>query len=282
MSEDANAPTGHYLPTGEFVMRADIRAYEPGANNRVGIGNLLRYCEIAANSASAASGFTAQWYRDRNEGWVIFRQTIEFAAPVGVGQALDLTTWVRDYTRVASHRYYRLTRVDTGAVVARTETRWAFIERAGQTPRRIPAEIIAHIPLVERQAIPPRPDWPQTATVALAPTQVEWWARGYEADSLKHVNNCVYGDWLAESARLAFDHWGNATPTMQRVWLPRRLTINYLRSARPGDVVTLTTQAERVHERGAVLAQSIALRDDPTNPLVTATAWYIGSANASG
>src|SRR5438046_1334300 len=115
MSEDASEPTGHYLPTGEFVARAAIRAYEPGAGNRLG------YCELAANMASAASGFGAHWYRDRDEGWVTFRQTIEIVAPVGVGQTLDLMTWVVDFSRVSSRRFYRLTHADTGAVVARTE-----------------------------------------------------------------------------------------------------------------------------------------------------------------
>ncbi len=277
MSETTE-PTGHYLPTGEFVARADIRAYEPGANNRLGIGNLLRYCELAANMASAASGFGAHWYRDRDEGWVTFRQTIELAAPVGVGQVLDLMTWVVDFTRVSSRRFYRLTRADTGAVVARTETTWAYVSRQGQTPRRIPPEITAQIPLVARRGIPARHAWPHTATGTLAPTQAEWGARGYEADSLQHVNNCVYGDWLAESARLAFAAWGATEPTMARAWQPRRVAINYLRSARPGDAITLTTAAERVNAHGAVLAQSIALRDAPTTPLVTATAWYVGTA----
>ncbi|MBA3826291.1 MAG: acyl-CoA thioesterase, partial [Ktedonobacterales bacterium] len=117
-----------------------------------------------------------------------------------------------------------------------------------------------------------------TEAGTLSPTHVEWWARGYEADSLQHVNNCVYGDWLAESARLAFDRWASEMPTMRRTWQPRRLAINYLRSARPGDSITLTTQAERVNERGAVLAQTIALREAPTTPLVTATAWYVSAS----
>ena len=276
MSEDASSTDGRYLPTGEFVVRQAIRAYEPGANNRLGIGNLLRYCELAANMASAAAGFGAHWYRDRSEGWVTFRQTIELAAPVGVGQALDLMTWVVDFARVSSRRFYRLTRADTGAVVARTETTWAYVARAGQTPRRIPPEISSKLPLVARHAIPPRPQWSNADAPPLAPTQVEWWARGYEADSLMHINNCVYGDWLAEAARLSFDRWGVAAPAMQRAWQPRRIAIHYQRSARPGDVIMLTTQAERVNERGAVLTQTIALRDAPATPLVTATAWYMG------
>ncbi len=78
-------PAGHYLPSGEYVDRQPIRAYEPGANGRLSVGNLLRYCELAANLASKAAGFGPQWYFSRGEGWVIFRTTIELGAGIGQG-----------------------------------------------------------------------------------------------------------------------------------------------------------------------------------------------------
>ncbi len=67
---------GRYSPDGVFHWRQAIRAYEPGANGRMGVGALLRYCEMVANGASAAAGFGPQWYRERGEGWVIYRTTI--------------------------------------------------------------------------------------------------------------------------------------------------------------------------------------------------------------
>jgi acyl-CoA thioesterase FadM len=276
MSEvDEDLTAGHYLPTGEFVMRAAVRAYEPGASGQMGPGNLLRYCELVANVASAAAGFGPQWYAARGEGWVIFRQTIEMNAPIGLGQSLELMTWVRDFSRVASLRCYRLTDAATGAVVARTATTWAYVDRQRQTPRRIPPELQARIPRVDRAPLPPRPQWEAEDASYLPPAQVAWWARGYEADSLKHVNNCVYADWLSEAARLAFAGWAARDPRFQSVPLIRRLTLNYQRSALPGDAVTLTTTPERVGRRGIVLNQTIAPRDDPATPIMTATAWYV-------
>lgn len=282
MSDDtAPTLTGHYRASGEFLARQPVRAYEPAANGRLAIGNLLRYCELVANMASAASEFGPNWYVARGESWVVFRQTIEAAAPVGPGDVLDLMTWVQSYTRVSAHRFYRLTRADTGAVVARAETTWAYVDRATQRPKRVPQEILTRFPTVPRRAIPPRPAWGDEGTAALPPTQVEWWARGYEADSLRHVNNCVYADWLNEAARLSFARWSASDPTLPTAWLPRRLSINYLRSALPGDVITIATQPAGRTPRGLVLEQTIAPHDDPAQPLVTATAWYVPDLHAS-
>lgn len=279
MSEaEADLTAGHYLPSGEFVMRADVRAYEPGANGRLGPGNLLRYCELVANVASAAAGFSPAWYAARGEGWVIFRQTIELNAPVGIGQPLDLMTWVHNFSRVASLRCYRVTNATTGAVVARTATTWAYVDRQRQMPRRIPPEVQTQIPLVNREPLPPRPQWEAWESHAapdLPPTQVEWWARGYEADSLKHVNNCVYADWLSEAARLAFAQWAARDPRFQSPPLIRRLTLNYQRSALPGDGVSISTTPERIGRRGIILNHTITARDDPAMAIMTATAWYL-------
>ena len=269
--------TGFYRSSGEFVVRQPVRAYEPMANGRMGFGNLLRYCELAANMASAAAEYGPEWYVARGESWVVFRQTIELAAPVTMGDTLDLMTWVQSYTRVSAQRYYRFTNAKTGAVVARAETTWAYVDRATQRPKRVPPEILGRFPTVPRMALPPRVIWGEPVATTLSATLADWWARGYEADSLKHINNCVYADWLHEAARLSFARWAAADATMPANWLPRRLSLSYLRSALPGDVITIATQPQRRHPRGIVLDHTIARRDDPTQPLVTATVWYIAT-----
>jgi acyl-CoA thioester hydrolase len=271
---------GVYLPTGEFMARQPVRAYEPAANGRLGMGNLLRYCELIANMASAARGFTPQWYAERGETWVIFRQTIELVAPAHLGDTLDLMTWVHSYTRVSAQRHYRVTNATTGAVIARAETTWAYVDRARQSPKRVPPELLAGVPVVPRPSLIPRVHWGQPVGEALPPTQVEWWARGYEADSLQHINNCVYADWLTEAARLSCATWSAANPTLPTTWLPRRLTLHYQRSALAGDIITIATQPERLGPRGIVLSQTIAHRDDPAAPLVSATAWYLADRAA--
>jgi acyl-CoA thioesterase FadM len=269
---------GTYLSHGAYSIQAPVRAYEPGANGRLGPGNLLRYCEVVANLASAASGFGPQWYLDRNEGWVIFRQTLELGAGIGPGGTLELMTWVQSFSRVSSLRCYRLTNAATGAIVARAATTWAYVDRTRQTPKRIPPEVLAEIPRnTALTPIPPRPQWPHDPAHALPATQVEWWARGYEADSLRHVNNCVYGDWLAEAARLAFTDWATIDPRFATPPLLRRMELHYQRSILPCERVTITTTPERIGPRGIVLTHAITPRDDPATPLLTATAWWLST-----
>jgi acyl-CoA thioesterase FadM len=267
-----------YPPTGVFQTTTPIRAYEPGATRRLGPGNALRYCEIAANMASAAAGFGAEWYFQRNEGWVIFRQTVELHAPIGPGEQLLMTTWVRNYTRVSSNRDYILRNLTNNRVVARTSTTWAYVDREQQTPKRIPQDFAARIPLHPQPALPERMPWGDELADPPPTARLELWARYYEADQLKHVNNCVYADWLDEAARLSFAAW-RADPRLStllgRPVLPRRLTIHYQKSALPGDVVVISTRLTRVGARGVQIAQSATLRDDPAARLVEASAVYL-------
>ncbi len=256
------------------MTRQPVRAYEPSANGRLGPGNLLRYCELAANLASTAAGFGPRWYLERGAGWVIFRQTIEFGAGIGNGDTLELKTWVQRFTRVSSVRNYHLTNAATGATVARASTTWAYVDRASQTPRRIPEEF-AHMPQSPRPSLITRPEWENTSAHLLNSTHVEWWARGYEADTLKHVNNCVYADWLHEAVRLSSEVWADTKPHLLSPLLPRRFSMHYQRSARPGDRISITTTPKAVGRRGMVLDHAITLRDDPATPLLTATTWYV-------
>lgn len=279
MSDQFLTPQGVYLPTGEYRDRQLVRAYEPGANGRIGVGNLLRYCELAANLASRKAGFGPEWYYSRGEGWVVFRQTLELSAPARVGDAVDLMTWVRGYTRVSAQRDYLITHATTGQTVARGTATWAYVDRALQTPKRVPQDILDQFPRPLRIALPERLPWGAPLAAPPPETRLEIWARGYEADSLKHINNCVYGDWLAEAARLSFQQWAsmpNYADLLPVNLTPRRLSIHYQRSAMPGDVITITSRLERAASRGLVLGQTATLRDDPTTPLVTATAWFVG------
>ncbi len=271
---------GHYLSSGEFLWRQPIRAYEPNSAGRLGLGNLLRYCEIVANAASAAAGFGALWYQQHGEGWVIYRQTIELAAPIGISEDIDLMTWVRSYTRVTAQRDYLLRRARDGAAVARATTTWAYVEREHQSPRRIPPEIATRLPNIGRVALHERPAWGRAPAAPIPVSDLILRARIYETDTLKHVNNCVYADWLVEAAAQALARWGNAVdPLLAEVasqpLLPRRLTIHYQRSARPGDEIIITTVPTRVGSRGLTLAHSVALRSDMNAPLVTATTDYL-------
>lgn len=63
--------------------------------------------------------------------------------------------------------------------------------------------------------------------------------RAYECDSLGHVNNAVYAQWLQQITLDAAKAVGLSEPSM--VWWPRALAIEYHAPARDGDVLTLAT-----------------------------------------
>lgn len=62
-----------------------------------------------------------------------------------------------------------------------------------------------------------------------------------DIDQLGHVNNTVYLRWMQD---VAVGHWTSTAPrTLQAAmfWVVRRHEVDYLHSARPGDVVVTQT-----------------------------------------
>jgi acyl-CoA thioester hydrolase len=66
---------------------------------------------------------------------------VEYLRPAFAGDALRVLTWVADFRRAFSMRRYRFTRPADGAVLARGETNWVFVDVATGKPRSIPAEL---------------------------------------------------------------------------------------------------------------------------------------------
>lgn len=72
--------------------------------------------------------------------------------------------------------------------------------------------------------------------------------RTYDCDSLGHVNNAVYVQWLQQLTLDAAKAVGLYDPSV--VWLPQVLTVEYRAPARDGDALTLATWVlESDHER---------------------------------
>jgi acyl-CoA thioesterase FadM len=96
-------------------------------------------------------------------------------------------------------------------------------------------------------------------------------ARWYEADSQQHINNAVYMDWLEEqTARLPVDliyHPGGAAHL-------RRVHLEYLRPAVPGEQIHIQLSSERHGERA--LASSCQMHvGDGRAPVLRARMHYL-------
>jgi len=75
--------------------------------------------------------------------WVARSHHIEYLRPAYAGDRIAVITWIVDATRKSSSvRRYQMVRDTDGAVLAKGETLWVFIDMQTGRPRSIPAEVI--------------------------------------------------------------------------------------------------------------------------------------------
>lgn len=88
---------------------------------------------VGCSAATSAAGAT----------WVARSHHIEYLRPAFAGDRITLVTWLVDATRKSSSpRRYKMVRDADGAVLARGETLWVFIDTQTGRPRTIPPEVI--------------------------------------------------------------------------------------------------------------------------------------------
>lgn len=238
-----------------------VRTPELDAWDRPRTSTLLRWLEQVAVEASASAGFGRAWYAARQAAWVIRRMTLQRLGPASYGDALTVTTWISQHGRIRANWDYEVRQAD-GAPVAVGQADWVYLNRVRQAPQAIDPHIATILPAlppsplwVAVPALPPAPSWaPQTSAIH---------AQRYEANSMGHINNAVYADWLEEAAGDALRAWDYPLAAPAAAGLVpdlRQITIHYLRAVQPGDDVTITTTCtgQDAPGRHIALAQEIA------------------------
>lgn len=87
---------------------------------------------VGCTAATTAAGCT----------WVARSHQIEYLRPAYAGDRVLVQSWVIDFTRKSSSiRRYRMVRESDGAILARGETLWVFIDAQTGRPRSIPPEV---------------------------------------------------------------------------------------------------------------------------------------------
>ena len=81
--------------------------------------------------------------------WVVRSHNIEYLSPLFAGEEVTVLTWVVNFRRVRSLRRYRFLRTADGALLAKGETDWVFVDNASGRPCRIPDGITGLLPLLE-------------------------------------------------------------------------------------------------------------------------------------
>ncbi len=248
---------GYRREDNHFLAYDAIRAYEPRADGSIDMGGLARYFELAANLASAASGFSPQWYKDRGEGWVIRDQSIDLRGVARSGEPIRMETWVKSYSRVSAVRDYILTSETDGHIIGAGSATWAYIQRDEQSLQRIPEEIARAIPVAPGSATDPAHKLRRISTEVLLGNPLLFTARRYESDQMQHINNCVYVDWVCEAATIAAAQQNDKSGSLRDAQI-ERLEIAYLRSAKSGDIVAVTAYlSENVADRASLYIEAL-------------------------
>jgi acyl-CoA thioesterase FadM len=227
-----------------YTWRHTVRSYEGDVRGEMTVGGLLRLCEHIAVEAATDAGFDNRFHVENNSAWVIHRMTMLLDSPARQQDELELTTWASHFVRVRGGREYRIRNLTTGRDVASALAEWVYVDRTTLTPKALPLDIMNGFD------IPGKPlgsyDAPAVAALEQPIEHVgERVAEWHEADSMRHVNNAVYADWLHSAVWSAAGRLTGraAAPLYGDAFLSARyFDIRYKRAALPGDHVKVATR----------------------------------------
>lgn len=233
------------MADSSFIHPLTVTLYDLDLRDEVSCATLFRYFEETAIRGSAHLNFTLDWYRARNQFWVIRTLQLERTCAPGYKDALEIRTWVSSMARVRSDRNYEVRRAGDAKIMARAIANWVYVDGAQMLPTRIHPDITAVFEPHEPPVLPPIGKvtlHPQSAALFEHTTTRR--AQFYEADSAQHTNNAVYVDWVEEAVRDALRALGfqlaldGSSPFP---WFYKH-NLEYARAAVPGDAIQIRTR----------------------------------------
>lgn len=263
-----------------------VRSYECDAYGHVNNANYLRYMQEAALDASAAVGYDEARYEALGHIWVIRETSIEYLRPLRFGDSVEVTTWVGDFRRVRSRRFYELRELSSGELVAKASTDWVYIERATLRPARVPPEMVAvFLPEGAPPAAPPRDPFPAAPPpppgIFTMRREVEW----RDIDPEQHVNNATYLNYMEEcgiKAALAFGWSINRMRSEGFAIVARQLRIEYRLQAALGDELAITTYLSDLRRASATRHYLITRANDSELIAQARTLWVFVNLTTGG
>ena len=248
----------------EYKWRLRVRSYEGDAWGQVPASTILRYLEQSAIDAAADAGYGREFHRENRSAWVIRRMTLLFGEqPAHTGDDLEIRTWITHFAKVRGGREYRVANASTGDMVATGLAEWVYLNRDTFTPMLIPPDLGARLDM------PGAPlgnyDAPFVDADRNGPKfKMEREARWHETDSMQHINNAIYADWLDEAMRDAVAQMGWSVAGLREQDLQLRgdyYYLDYKKAAMPGDAIVIITQMDGVSPSYCAVSQSLGTRE---------------------
>lgn len=123
-----------------YVHQIEVAPSAIDGNGHVNNVEYVRWMQEVAVAHADAVGCTAATLA-AGATWVARSHRIEYLRPAFAGDRVEARTWVEDFRRVQSLRRYEFFRPADGALLAKGETEWVFVDSQSGRPKRIPAEM---------------------------------------------------------------------------------------------------------------------------------------------
>lgn len=237
-----------------------VRYSDCDAYGHVNNAQYLRYMQEAAFGASASVGYTQKRYQELGQAWLTRSTEIEYLRPLVHGDTIHISTWVGDFRRISSRRYYEIRNAATHELAAIANTDWLLIDTQTQRPIAVSDAMITayqentldgSVTEGERREKFPEPPAPPEGIFSIE-RQVEW----RDIDTMHHVNNANYLSFMEECGVRAAAAFGWP---MQRLaqelkvgLMARKHTISYNAQAKLGDVLRVSAFLSEVKRSTAL------------------------------
>jgi acyl-CoA thioester hydrolase len=256
-----------------YSLSFPVRSYEVGRLGRVSAGTLLRYLEHVATEASSAAGYPRSWYDAQDTAWVVRQMAFEQERPIGFGEMLAVETWPSQFARIQAYREYLVANAATGQLLARAHAHWVYVGRQRGLPTRLPANFTD-------QAIPD----PQEVQLATPPTiepltgeaphfEMVLRARQSEADTMGHINNTIYMDWLEEAIFEAVESLLPEDAPSKRGCFVKQAIFDYMKPCLPGEEIMVASLLTGRYAGGLAWEQRL-IRLATEETILRAETWW--------
>jgi len=248
----------------EYRWRLRVRSYEGDAWGQVPASSILRYLEQSAIDAAADAGYGREFHQENRSAWVIRRMTLLLGEhPARTGDELEIRTWITHFAKVRGGCEYHVTNAETGDMIAKGLAEWVYLSRDTFAPLLIPSDLGARLdmpgaPLGTYEA--PTVDLVENGPIFTMDRQARW----HETDSMQHINNAIYVDWLDEAVRDSIAQLGWSMTALREKELQLRAEYYYLdykKAAVPEDNIVITTQLKGMSASKCRVEQSVATRE---------------------
>ena len=130
-------------PPDVFTMQRTVEWHDLDGAGHVNNAMYMVYLEESGVQVAAAYDWSMARMFDAGFGIVARHYRLEYKQPAMLDDELAISTWIAAVRQASADRYYTITRISDGAVIARAQVAWVWVNLKTGSPIRIPPDFIA-------------------------------------------------------------------------------------------------------------------------------------------